>query len=201
MSTLSIAPPSQQPLLLNVAPAWRLRSNAAARNAYGAVAQELVCAALDLTPIPINGNYDCCFDAWRAPETYYEIKSVRQGCKVVIYDWRILKEQNAGVDVLYAVLCHQVWGSDGTALVDEFIDGGLTCLLAPCTVVHALALAEPLRTLGNGYNRAGYKDGYRNLPVKALNAVLPHVSSLRCLYGGREFKVTLRQAAKVLAKP
>lgn len=188
---MTIAPPSDQPLLLHIAPSWRITKNAQARNAYGSVAQEIVCAALKLTPIPINGNYECCFDAHSARHGYFEIKSVKRvGGKVVIYDWRMAKERDAGVELHYAILCHNVRRSDGRELVREFVESGLELLVLPAEQVHAVAAAQPLQKLMHieqpgkrcGYNRAGYRDGYRNVPVRELRTLCSHVQHLHFHY-------------------
>src|SRR4051812_26775895 len=99
----SIAPASKQLSLLSVAPSYTITKNAQARNAYGTVAVEIVCAALNLLPIPINGNYAICFDA-QDSNGFYEIKSVHRSGKVVIYDWRMEKEASVNVPLAYAIL-------------------------------------------------------------------------------------------------
>lgn len=201
---MTIAPPSRQPLLLHIAPSWRITKNAQARNAYGSVAQELVCAALGITPVPINGNYECCFDAHHDEHGWVEIKSVkRTGGKVVIYDWRMAKEQASGVVLHYAILCHNVKGSDGRQLVREFVEGGLELIVLPAEQVHALAAAQPLQKLMRaersgvrcGYNRKGYKDGYRNVPVSALRALCGQVRHLHFQYVGHDVHASLATMA------
>lgn len=172
---MTIAPPTRQLSLLTIAPSYRITRNAQARNAYGQVASELVCAALGLTVIPI-GRYDACFDGHRC-NTFYEIKSVRRGCKVVIYDWRAAKEAASGVDLNYVVLMHNVRGSTGVRLVEEMVEGGIDIMVLPAAMVHEAAAKEPLRKLTklalepNGYSRKGYILGYRNVPVKKLMAM------------------------------
>jgi len=171
---MRIARATCQSLLLDVLPKYRLGSNADARNAYGSAAQEVVCAALAVHPIAINGNCEVCFDA-EGHGLFYEIKSVRQGCKVVVYDCRMTKEETAGVPLLYALLVHHMKGLRTSAAMWESLAGKTEILLVPAPVIHALARDEPLRTLGNpsddprnGYSRKGYKDGYRNLPVNKI---------------------------------
>jgi hypothetical protein len=198
---MTIAPPSSQLNLLTVAPSWQITKNAQARNAYGTVAQEIVCAALGLLPIPINGRYDCCFDAARG-DTFYEIKSVRAGGKVVIYDWRMQKEERAEVDLHYAILCHRVRGSDGRELVSAFAASGLTLLVLPATLVHAEARVCPLarmlketpKSANAGYARKGYCDGYRNVPVAKLIELTRAPVPLPVRYAEFEFDVQLRMA-------
>src|SRR4051812_20128751 len=75
-----LARASNQLQLLDVTPRYPIESNAAARNAYGSAAQEIVCAALKLRPIPINGQCDICFDA-EDSDFFYEIKSCHRSGK------------------------------------------------------------------------------------------------------------------------
>lgn len=192
---MTIAPPDPQPLLLETAPSWLITKNAQARNAYGTIAQHLVCAALRLAPIPINGNYDVCFDAVSG-STYYEIKSVKaKSGKVVVYDWRMEKEAKVKVDVWYAVLLHNVRKSNGVRLLEEFIEGGLEMVVMPVGVVHEVAreCALMMPKVGAdprmGYNRTGYREGYRNVPVQALRELCTFSVVRQGAYAGRSFKV------------
>lgn len=178
-TTHTLARASRQLSLLSIPPRFSITKNAQARNAYGQIAQEIVCAALDLLPIPINGKCSICFDAERSGH-FYEIKSVKRTGKVVIYDWRMEKERAAKVPLSYAILVHNVRGSDGHDLLREMLDSEPEILVVPASVIHELAQSYPLRQLQrpssdprNGYNRTGYRDGYRNVPVKELKALLP----------------------------
>lgn len=183
---MTIAPPTRQLNLLTIAPSYRITKNAQARNAYGQVASDLVCAALGLTVIPI-GRYDACFDGHRC-NTFYEIKSVKRSGKVVIYDWRMDKEAASGVDLSYAILLHNVRGSDGSKLVEEMVASSIELIVLPASLVHEAAAKEPLRKLTklalepNGYNRKGYILGYRNVPVARLKALAPTCTPLTFNY-------------------
>lgn len=196
---MTIAPPDYQMTLLSVTPSYHITKNAQARNAYGTVAAEIVCAALSLTPVRINGSYDACFDAYDdAAATHYEIKSVKHGGKVVIYDWRRAKEASVGATLRYAILCHGVKGSDGRLLANEMATSKLKLIVLPASDVHAAAAAQPLRKLlklaldpRNGYTRVGYAEGYRNVPVAALLARTTHHSTIQCHYGDLRFAITL----------
>lgn len=192
---MTLAPPNLQLDLVEVEPSWKITKNAQARNAYGTVAQHLVCAALKLLPIPINGNYDICFDALGAESTYYEIKSVKgRGGKMVVYDWRMAKESKVKARVIYAVLLHNVKGSDGSHLVSDFIKGGLKIVVIPAWKVHEVAAKQPLNKLkaysrvGMGYNRKGYIEGYRNVPVQVLKDVCECSYETEARYAGHDFK-------------
>lgn len=170
-----LARASSQLALMEVPPCYAIASNAHARNAYGAAAQEIVCAALGLSPIPIDGGCEVCFDAEGAGE-FFEIKSVHRGAKVVVYDWRMRKESAAGVPLKYAILCHNVRGArDGSRLFEAMAAGGLSLLVLEAATVHEAAALEPLCTIKRlaaspraGYNRKGYLDGYRNVSVHKL---------------------------------
>lgn len=198
---MTLAPADMQMPLLEVAPSWHITKNAQARNAYGTVAQHLVCAALRLLPIPTNGNYDICFDALGSDGTYFEVKSVKaKGGKVVIYDWRMAKEASVKVRVGYAILLHAVKGSNGRSLVSEFINGGLEVLVIPAAVVHSLAKMQPLNQVKNhsnprmGYSRKGYKDGYRNVPVTLLREMCASNFGTEAMYAGHKFTCVVRIA-------
>lgn len=142
----TLARASAQLPLLSLAPRFNITKNAQARNAYGTVAAEIVCAALKLNAIPINGNCSICFDAESAGH-FYEIKSVKCGGKVVIYDWRMEKERAANVPLSYAILCHNVRKSTGVNLAVEMMNSNLELIVLPAHVVHEAAARQPLHKL------------------------------------------------------
>jgi hypothetical protein len=193
---MTIAPPDYQMTLLSVAPSYHITKNAQARNAYGTVANEIVCAALGLLPVRINGQYEACFDAY-SDGLHYEVKSVKHGGKVIIYDWRREKEAKLGSQLYYAILCHGVKGSSGKELASEMAASELKLLVLPASSVHEVAAGEPLRmlqklqTVTTGYNRKGYRDGYRNVPVGSLHELAPCETAIECRYSGLRFQVTL----------
>lgn len=177
---MKIARASGQRLLFDVPPRFRLGSNALARNAYGAAAQEIVCAALHLDPIAINGNCEFCADAERIGSgLFFEIKSCHRVGKTVIYDWRMKKEARVPVPLNYAILAHNCRKlDDGAALLQYFALGGLEIIELPASVVHECAAAEPRQAAPAskedrrcGYSRKGYADGYRNVPLAKLRAL------------------------------
>lgn len=161
--------------LLSVAPRFRITKNAQARNAYGAVAQEIACAVLGLDPIPINGNCEVCFDAEKSGR-FFEIKSTRQsGGKIILYDWRMEKEKLTQVPLTYVIVCHEVKNSDGSRLLEEMLLSKPEILVLPAYHIHCLAFNYPLKQLKkpsldprNGYTRKGYSRGYRSLPLKVV---------------------------------
>lgn len=194
-----LAPCCKQLPLLEVIPSGVILSNAHARNAYGCAIQELVCKTLDLYPIPINGNYAICFDAEGKDGQQYEIKSVHRQGKVVLYDWRMKKEAGAGVPLLYAVLVHCVRGARSQAdLWRQIRETPCRLIVLPAETVHSVGTAYPLNTIKresknprNGYTRAGYKDGYRNLPVSALAALTERKETRAVELFGQSFRVDL----------
>lgn len=167
-------------------PSFKIVKNAQARKAYGLVAQEIVCAALDLRSIPINGNCSVCFDAEKE-NVFYEIKSCKRSGKVVVYDWRLRKEEAASVELRYAILLHNVKGSDGAHLMEEFSTSNLALLIVNHSTILELAAKEPLCQLKRvsadprcGYSRKGYSEGYRNIPGINIREKLPIVSRRVC---------------------
>ena len=94
---MKIAKPDQQKRLFELEPRIVCTTNASARNLYGTFAQKVVCSALGLQEIPINGKANICPDA-AFGKSLYEVKSVRQNDKAVIYDFRIAKEREVDLE-------------------------------------------------------------------------------------------------------
>lgn len=202
MKDLTIAPADRQITLISVPPSFNITKNAHARNAYGQVAQEIVCAALEARPVKINGKFDVCFDAI-AGNSYIEIKSVKRKGKVVVYDWRRNKERQVmlrGYNVNYAILIHGVRCSNGKNLLDEFVRSNLTLFVVDARSVHEMCAELPLHTIKKvtygskrfGYNREGYIEGYRNVPVERLIARYSYESYPKVVHCcGRSFNITI----------
>jgi len=159
--------------LFNVDPMLRAHNTGSARNAYGMAAQHIVCETLGLRPIPIDGRCGICLDA-EDGEIFYEIKSVRTTGKIVIYDWRLEKELSSGVPVMYAILIHSLRGAR-----EDILNAMRQCapriLLIPLYEVAYAAREQaqrrylkPRSARANGYNRKGYAQGYRNIPLRRL---------------------------------
>lgn len=188
---------SKQIPLLEVQPCYTITSNAQARNAYGAAASEIVCAILGLDPIAIDGSKEVCFDASRHGQNY-EIKSVHQKAKIVIYDWRMKKEirwmEETGENLRYAVLAHNLkQHRDGSTLVEALITKGLKLIVVKASVIHREASQLKLNLVKRadkgprfGYNRKGYVDGYYNLPCE-------HIIKLCRMQTERAFKIWSRE--------
>lgn len=184
----------QQYSLFQLPPTGTIANNAAARNAYGSLAQELVCAALNLQPIPIDGRCAICFDA-EANGQFYEIKSVHRSGKLVIYDWRVEKEA-AYPTLLYALWVHKVRNCRNMSDLLPAMLTNSSLWLVPASDVHKAAAAQPLRHLlnpstdpRNGYSRAGYIRGYRNVPLAGLQPA--HSRPLRFTYCQQQYTTTL----------
>lgn len=170
---------SKQMSLINIPPSYTITSNAHARNAYGAAASEIVCAALNLDPIAIDGSKEVCFDASSHGQNY-EIKSVHHKAKIVIYDWRMKKEkcwmETTGKSLRYAILVHNLkQHREGATLIDTLISRGLKLIVVRASVIHREASALKLNLVNptnkgprHGYNRKGYADGYYNVPCERI---------------------------------
>jgi hypothetical protein len=141
-----------------------------------------------------------CLDAERDNE-FFEIKSVRIGHKVVIYDWRLKKELNSGVNVYYAILGREVKTNGTPDLISLFASRRLELLLIDLATVQSVADAFPLRKIKtltvankrNGYHRKGYEEGYKNIDWKYLRATT-HFSGYRFFQlHGVDFRIALRK--------
>lgn len=173
------APTEQQPWLLPVEPSLPdtpFLTNGAARTHYGAIVQSAVSSLLELVEISNSGEYDIVFDAYhRDTDQFFEIKSVHATNKIPIYNWRIRKEIESGVNPIYLFAIHRVRGA-GSKLAC------LKALAESMTIIVALSASNVERMLKNekvrqlvaeernsrlGYKRKGYCEGYRNLPVNA----------------------------------
>ena len=178
---LKLARASKQLNLLACEPKFNVRSKGATRNAYGAAAQIIVCEAMGLWPIAIDGSCAINFDAEGVNDVFYEIKSVHQKSKIVIYDWRMDKEANSGVVFKYVICAHQLRGERRGDRVIGRMAKGAELFVADGGLIHRLAKTQPLNRINteapatssgarNGYRRAGYKEGYRNLPLSLVRS-------------------------------
>jgi len=148
-------------------------TSGAARNYYGAAVENVVCKALQLNPIPINGNYEINFDAFKR-DYFYEIKSVRAKGKVVLYDWRMEKEKPFTNRLLYIFGVHQIKEARSIREIYKQLQSrGIKLVVNKAGYVHDKAMECPLKTVAKtknniGYTRKGYEEGYRNLPIKGF---------------------------------
>lgn len=199
---------SRQLNLFEVQPVFNIPSNAHARNAYGTAAQEIACAALQLDPIAIDGSKSICFDASdrRDNDRPYEIKSVHKNGKAVIYDWRMEKEAMVP-ESRYLLLRHAVRGHrDGKTLYQAFADGGLEAWIIATPSIHRIAIQEQKRVMLSdstdprcGYNRKGYRDGYRNVGLNRFMPILGESHVREFTLYGILFRVTVRLEAVATA--
>lgn len=169
-------------MLLDVPPDKPLTKSGEARTRYGKVVEEVVIELLGLTDIPNSGTHDCVFDAHHKPTgTYCEIKSLRQGNKLPVYEWRREKDRKCGVPLVYLIGIHRCSGQKTLGEVwSKMADTLDTILVLPAAVIDEEAGKHELRQLvkqgppgeRQGYRRAGYCEGYRNIPESALTSMV-----------------------------
>ncbi len=185
MASKGVAPASGQLCWIWYPPRICCNTSAEARNAFGRAAELIACHVLSIQSIPINGAYQTCFDGWepgkyREPGKYIEIKSTKRvGGKIVLYDFRMKKEEAVAESVDYIIACHNISG-ERYDIVRAMLKNPLTLLRVPAQVIHAEARKTALHHINtvasegwserNGYEREGYRDGYRNLSLKLLLA-------------------------------
>lgn len=170
-------PKYYQPKLFETFPEIDFKTVGAARVYYGRAMEELVCGAMELTPIPLNGKYSVNFDAKKGV-IFHEIKSVRNSLnpKSVIYDWRINKEKFYRNKLRYVFGLHKATiAKSNSELWDQFENRGVELLVTPAARVHRLALQQPICRIKKqsngsvGYTRQGYCEGYRCLPINLIS--------------------------------
>jgi hypothetical protein len=180
--TIKPPPSHEQPMLFDVLPDKPLLAPGEARTRYGKVVEEIVIELLKLTDIPNSGSHNCVFDAHhKSSGTYCEIKSLRQGNKLPVYEWRRKKDRECGVPLVYLIGIHrctkQKTLGDVWNVMADTLD---TILVLPASVIDAEAEKHELRQLvkqgppgeRQGYRRAGYCDGYHNIPEAALTGMV-----------------------------
>lgn len=170
-------PPSHvQQHLFELMPDKPLMSPGESRTRYGRVVEEIMCKLLDLEDIPNNGTYDVVFDAYRNG-VYCEIKSVRHGGKIPLYEWRRRKDAESGVDLVYVIAIHRC--KNAKTLGDVWTKMASTIsevLIVPAREISRLACLEPVQRIvavgppgeRMGYKRKGYADGYRNISLQNI---------------------------------
>lgn len=183
--TIKPIPEEYQPLLLDVPQTKQIDPGGEARTRYGRVVEKAVIRLLDLQDIPNSGNYDVVYDAGKRHDDrdlYYEIKSLRRNNKCPIYDWRLKKDAESKVNPVYLIAVHdckkmpdmvELWQGMAETMTDIY------ALSLP--TITRLANNEPLKEIKtvstesgprNGYQRKGYREGYRNIPFQTI-ASLP----------------------------
>lgn len=174
---MRVKPPPDhiQPNLFDVLPDKEYETAGSSRTHTGAIVEEVLASILDLTPIQNSGEYDIVYDA-HGHGTYVEAKSVNWRSAIPLYEWRRKKDRHSGVPLVYAVGLHRLHGCAGIRETYSELSRTLdTVLVLPFHVLDRLAPKFRKRQLvkGNpdsraGYERKGYCDGYRNVPVKRL---------------------------------
>lgn len=173
--TVKPPPTASQPPLFDLLPDKPLTTPGESRTRYGRVVEEIMCDLLGLTDIPNSGSHDVVFDAWREG-WFIEIKSVRHGAKIPIYEWRRKKDRRAGVPLIYVVAVHRCTKAETLSEVwHKMTDTIREVLVVPAAVMARLAKSEPLNRLVKhdpqsrmGYKRKGYCEGYRNIPLSRI---------------------------------
>lgn len=169
-------PEYTQPELLSVVPDIDFggRGSGSARTHYGAAAQQIATALLNLVPIANSGAFDVVFDAG-CPRTgsFVEIKSVFHKGQAPVYLWRLRKEEP--FSPVYAFLIHRVRNAPTLrSCYEQMAAGPLTIALLNHRHVHCMAgccktrqiVKEGPRGTRKGSQRRGYCEGYVNLPVR-----------------------------------
>lgn len=199
MLTVKQADSHTQMRLLDEPDLIKFPSMASARTRYGEAAEQIAITALRAQPITIDGRYDVCFDAQRG-KTFFEIKSVRRNGECPIYNWRIRKDADSGKQLLYAFVLHGVRGvGDTHELWSAMASTVKAIVLAPLWVVaglHARSKLEHLSDSGNleaanGYNREGYREGYRRIKMSALLDMPASVKGRRFALNGHRFNMKI----------
>lgn len=180
--TVKQPPTSVQIPLFEILPDKKLSTNGEARTRYGRIVEEIVISSLGLTDIPNSGSHDVVYDAW-GHGTFCEIKSVRAGAKIPIYEWRRTKDREAGVPLVYVIAIHRTKSCpDMTTAWEQMMQTLNRVLVVPAWAVDLMARKEPLRMITEqgppgermGYRRKGYCEGYRNLNLSALEKLAFH---------------------------
>jgi hypothetical protein len=141
----------------------------------GVVMEEVVRAMLSLEQGPVNGSAKVCPDGYTYKGNPVEIKSLHRKNKMPIYDCRLAKEL---LGTIYIIGVHHRKKQINLEGIWIDLSKKLDCLIILWGwEVRQLAFSEQLQKIKsnktksgvrNGYQRKGYKDGYRNIPFKNL---------------------------------
>lgn len=205
MKKLTIAPPIQfsQQTLFEIEPERPTPLTGQRRAISGVVCEDVVREMLSLTPIVNNGMYDVNYDGFKE-DTYYEIKSLREGNKCPLYDFRLEKDMNSGVRLLYVFAINNCDGNVTSEMHWRRELGRTlnTLVIIPARIVRLLAARQPLNHIKetktksgerNGYRRKGYRDGYRNVPYSDLILSQEKVGEVSAEIFGIEYKAKVMQ--------
>jgi hypothetical protein len=173
-----------------------IKSGADARTRYGTAAEEVACALLHLRRLKISGNFTACYDAQDRARRLYEIKSVRRGGSCPVWTWRIRKDKDVGRPVVYLFVLHDVKHAPDTHDMWRQMSSTVRkILIAPLGVVEEAHAAGRLGGVNtdkgprNGFNREGYREGYRYVSMKFVESRLIHTGKLSASVRGHPFEV------------
>ena len=169
----------------------------ARRTRIGNLVEDIALGLLRVAPCKKSGGYDCCFDG-KHGDTFYEVKSVRRGGKVVVYKWRLERDEAAGVPLRYVIAMRNTNLAGAMTVGDtrRALAGDLLSLyVVSARKVHAATKSLPLNKLKKGhacggkvgYTRAGYAEGYYNIALPVLTQGLRQVGVARETLWGDEF--------------
>lgn len=176
--TLKLLPSHAQLSLFDLMPDKPLTTPGESRTRYGRVVEEIAEALLDLHDIPNSGSHEIVYDAFGHGH-FCEIKSIRHGSKLPLYEWRMEKDKKCGAPLVYVIVIHRCTKAGTLGEVwQKMADTIKDILVLPVSVMHRLAEAEPLQRILSeskgpqrvGYSRKGYCDGYHNVPLSKMRA-------------------------------
>lgn len=171
-----------QQTLFDHPPEFKFKGAGHRRTFMGAIMEEVVCGLLGFTRLPTGGKDVYQPDAKDPQDRPVEIKSVcinsKNSGKSVLYDFRMEKDRIHAPALAYVFACHMSVGKGKAKNADEFLtrlQHHLTLAIVPAWVVRTDALRDcklckikSKRSGGKraGYEREGYAEGYRSLPVR-----------------------------------
>lgn len=172
--------PLQSTLALNLGvPSREIAGTGQGRALSGDAMETAIHHLFNLTPGVINSTRAVNPDAYTPDDSPVEIKSLKHGQKLIVYDWRSAKDP---IDTLYFIGIHKRPPSTNVSEIWEGLAATLReVFIIPAPVIARLAALQPLRKINttqtasgdrNGYQRAGYREGYRNVPFSALRAIV-----------------------------
>ena len=177
--TVKPPPPFVQMDLLSVCPDKQIHREGERRTRYGQVVEEVLTTVLPLDNIVNSGSYDAVYDAyWNGWNC--EIKSINVNGELIVYDWREKKDiavVKQGEKLVYLLANHKCHKADSMRSIYEGMAATLTDVyVLSQPEVSRLLSGRPRRGIkteikGNkrhGYNREGYRDGYRTVPMKQI---------------------------------
>jgi len=186
--------------LFPVEPEVVLATQAAARNLYGNLCERIAVEALSLRRLKISGNFDACYDAQSKEGGLVEVKSVRRSGACPIWSWRMQKDLTVaaeGEDVSYVFVAHNI---SGVSSSDELWKGLARTVkeifVVPLPVMAEMHKSSPAGGMrlglgGSGYDREGYRDGYRRVSMKSIRARSTRGQRLNFSLAGHEFDVNV----------